>query len=46
MRRPWSFELGEWRLPRLDLLQQDDVGSGALQPGDEIAGPLADRVTS
>jgi hypothetical protein len=39
-----DLEPGELRFLRLDLLQHDDVGLGALQPVDEVAGPLADRI--
>src|SRR5215813_14205832 len=39
-----DFQPRELRLLRLDLLQHDDVGLGALEPGEKIAGPLADRV--
>src|SRR5262249_32283382 len=39
-----DLEPGKLRFQRLQLLQDDDVRLGALQPVEEVAGPLADGV--
>ena len=39
-----DFERGKLRFLRLDFLQDDHVRLGALEPGDQIPGPLADGV--
>ena len=42
--RRLDLEARKLRLLRLDLLQDDDVRLGVLQPRHQISGPLADRV--
>ena len=39
-----DFEPRKLRLLRLDLLQDDDVGLGILQPRQEVSRPLADGI--